>query len=492
MLLTTILKDWADIPETLAAFNVEKLVSDSRQIGEGDCFVAIPGLTHDGSAYAKIAAEKGASLLIIDDQSEMAQSEVVASHKAHIVCVSNLALKAGLLFSRFYEHPSRQLKVIGVTGTNGKTSVALMLAQLLERLGKSSAVIGTLGAGDWSDLKEAQTSGLHTHTTPDAPQLQKLLHEFEQAKKEYVIMEVSSHGLSQGRLSGTKFSAVIFTNLSRDHLDYHGTMEAYAEAKAQLFQWPELETSMINNDDAVGATISSVATKALTYSLNGPSDYQLTELSLNESGLDGLLIHGGEKYVLAAGLLGRFNAYNILACVGVLHAQGFTLADILSATITIQSPLGRMQLLDASVPVVIDFAHTPDALAQVLIALKHHCSGKLHVVFGCGGDRDIGKRAEMGAIAGKHADVIWVTSDNPRSENPETILSHIQAGISKEQQHNVQIQVDRKEAIFKAITQLQTGDWLVIAGKGHEDYQEIKGVKHPFSDISIAQEALSI
>lgn len=483
MILKTLLAGWVELSEEQASIDVSCLIQDSREVNAGDCFVAIPGLKHDGSAFAQKAADSGATLLIVDQA-------VNVSVKVPVIKVPELKARAGELFARYYAHPSRKLNVIGITGTNGKTSVALMLAQLLEQLGKKSAVIGTLGAGDWNDLKSNSQS--HVHTTPDAPQLQSLLNDFVLAGKEYVLMEVSSHGLEQGRLSGTHFNSAIFTNLSRDHLDYHGSMQAYGEAKSRLFQWPELSVSMINLDDGYSAELLAKAHQPLTYGLGENADYQLQNLQLNQQGLTATLMKGSEAFELTAGLLGKFNAYNLLAAIGVLNAQGFVLSELVQAAKNIQAPVGRMQLLAGNKSVVVDFAHTPDALEQVLKALQIHCQGKLHVVFGCGGDRDKGKRSEMGAIAAKLADVVWITSDNPRSEQPEQIIQDIQQGISAELVNNVHQQVDRKQAIVDAISQVGTDDWIVIAGKGHEDYQEILGQRLPFSDIATAQEAMSL
>jgi len=388
------------------------------------------------------------------------------------------------------------LSYIGVTGTNGKTSCTWWLAQLLRDFGKRPGLIGTLGCGVWSSDKPVvmQETG---YTTPDAKLLQKILAEFVQQGATHVVMEVSSHGLEQGRVKGVKFSTALFTNLSRDHLDYHGTMEKYGAAKARLFQVSGLKNAVVNVDDPFGRTLAAEIKTAtvIRYSISDASaDVYLRDLHIDAEGVRGNLVSPWGQAKIFSPVIGEFNVSNLLGVISVLCAEGFALSSVADAIGNLQSPPGRLQRVSVdkqneAIQVFVDFAHSPDALEKILTTLKPQTKNKLWCVFGCGGDRDVGKRPVMGAVASRLADHVIVTSDNPRSENPRDIIDQILVGMDL---HKTTAIEDRKSAIVHAICQANVGDVVLIAGKGHETYQEIKGTKIPFSDVSEASSALRL
>lgn len=383
---------------------------------------------------------------------------------------------------------------IGVTGTNGKTSCAWWLAQLLCDVGQKPGLIGTLGCGVWSKDKKVELRETG-YTTPDAKLLQNILAEFAEQGATHVVMEVSSHGLQQGRVSAITFSSALFTNLSHDHLDYHGNMDNYAAAKARLFSFPGLKHAIINLDDDFGRTLISRITTVpvLSYSLANPAaDVYVKNMELDASGLRGVLVTPWGNAALVAPIAGDFNVANLLGVISVLCAEGFVLDHVLDAVKNLQSPPGRLQRVVADdvaseITVFVDFAHTPDALEKVLSTLKKQTRQHLWCVFGCGGDRDSSKRAVMGQVVSRLADHSIVTSDNPRSEHPQDIINQILSGMD---QGNTAVMADRKSAILYAIHHASAGDVVLIAGKGHENYQEINGNKIPFSDMHEATMAL--
>lgn len=388
----------------------------------------------------------------------------------------------------------QQVCFLGVTGTNGKTSCAWWMAQLLQMLGKKPGLIGTLGYGVWQQGKAIELRGTG-YTTPDANLLQKLLADLNEQGVSHVVMEVSSHGLVQGRVKAVRFSTALFTNLSHDHLDYHGTMEAYGAAKAQLFRHPGLQHAVINIDDSFGRSLVAdiKQVKVLTYSVaNTSADVHIDNLQLNSQGLRGHLVTPWGEAELSASLVGDFNVANLLGVIAVMGAEGFTFADVVAAVKGLQAPPGRLQRVMANrdgddIDVFVDFAHTPDALEKVLLTLKAQTRRQLWCVFGCGGDRDSSKRAPMGAVVSSLADRAVVTSDNPRSENPMDIIEQI---VSAMDESGTAVIADRQAAIIYALLHAQAGDVVLIAGKGHETYQDIKGVKVPFNDAHEAMLAL--
>jgi UDP-N-acetylmuramyl-tripeptide synthetase len=462
------------------------ITADSRKVQMGSLFLAYPGLHSDGRHYIAQAIQAGAAAVVWEQKDFTWNADWQIANLA----VQGLKQQVGGIAAEFYQHPSSKLTMIGVTGTNGKTSVSQWIAQCLSFLGKKTAVLGTIGNGFLGTQTEA------ANTTPDAILLQAMLADYVQQHADAVAMEVSSHGLDQGRVNGVAFDVAVLTNLSRDHLDYHETMEAYAAAKQKLFAWEGLGTAVVNADDVFGKSLA-VALSAqhkpcLTYGLTS-ADVQGSELKLHDAGLTMQVNTPQGHTLLSTPVLGRFNAYNVLAVLATLLALKISLPDALEAIAKIKPVLGRMQQFGGGeLPlVVIDYAHTPDALEKVLSTLKEQInltakSAKLICVFGCGGERDAGKRPLMGNIASKLADQVFVTSDNPRSENPATII----AAIVSEMKAGYVIDADRANAIRVAIQGAKSGDIVLVAGKGHENYQEISGVKHPFDDVLIAQAML--
>lgn len=457
---------------------------DSRKVGPGALFLAYPGVHSDGRDFIPQAIASGATAVLW----ESADYVWNPNWKVSNFGVSALKDQVGEIAAEFYGQPSQKLKLLGVTGTNGKTSVTQWLAQALSYLGEKTAVIGTIGNGFVDCQSEA------ANTTPDAVLLQSMLADYVTQGAKAVAMEVSSHGLHQGRVNGVNFKVAVLTNLSRDHLDYHETMEAYAAAKAQLFFWPDLNTAVVNADETFGqeilAKLCAQTRPFISYGLHA-GDVRGTELQLLQHGLRMQVSTPKGSALVFAPVLGRFNAYNVLAVLATLLALQIKLDDAVMAIANIKPVPGRMQQFggDDQPLVVVDYAHTPDALEKVLTTLREQLSGQgqLICVFGCGGDRDAGKRPLMGQVAAKLADTVVVTSDNPRSEDPLQIIAQVSAAIVKPH-HRVP---DRAAAIQQAVGLAGVGDIVLLAGKGHEDYQEIKGIRTPFSDAAIALAALN-
>jgi UDP-N-acetylmuramoyl-L-alanyl-D-glutamate--2,6-diaminopimelate ligase len=471
------------VGQTASGIVVSALSQDSRTISAGTLFIARNGLHHRGVDFVTAAVAKGAVAVLVEaaDLNECPQVNVP------VIGIEQLKLQIGVIASRFYGYPSQSLRVIGITGTNGKTSCAHFLAQAMNRLGVKTAIIGTAGNGFPGALCKA------THTTPDAIGLQRLFAELRYQGAEAVVMEVSSHALEQGRVSAVDFDYALFTNLSRDHLDYHGDMETYGAAKARLFRDFKLKTAVINRDDEFGRTLLADAQigcrKVSVGRMQGTYVTAAYRLALH--GIEAELKTPQGSFAFASKVIGEFNLDNLLLVAAALQEQGFTLQQVVDGLASLESVPGRMQaVVAANKPlVIIDYAHTPDALEKALNAVRAHTCGTLWCVFGCGGDRDQGKRALMGTVADQLADHLIVTSDNPRSENPDNIIAMIQDGIRC---HVPDIETDRAAAIEKAIRQAKPEDVVLIAGKGHEDYQEIGGTRVPFSDLLISQKVLGV
>lgn len=477
---------WPDVQPEFAGVAVSALTLDSRQVRAGMAFVALKGHSRDAREFIPAVISAGAVAVFAERDESWPESRVVAG--VPVIVIEHLDQQAGHIAARFHGEPSRQMQVVAVTGTNGKTSVSNLLAGALMRLGKRSAVLGTIGNGIVGALEKS------THTTLDAVSLQALLAGFRQDGAQAVAMEASSHGLAQGRLNGTSINVAVFTNLTRDHLDYHGDMDSYAAAKELLFRWPGLQAAVLNADDPVAARYASVLAgpvRCLKYSQSPSVDADIKAVSVVPSlaGLSLRIALGDGEFDLDVPLLGRFNVSNILAVVGSMHALGIPVSDIASALREARPVPGRMECIIGNHPtVVVDYAHTPDALEKVLSSLREHVQGRLVCVFGCGGDRDAGKRPQMGAIAARLADAVVVTSDNPRSEPVDAIIADICTGAGTA---GVRIESDRHRAIRLAIHGASAEDIVLVAGKGHEDYQEIAGVRHPFSDLHEVRTALA-
>ena len=479
MALDRLLEGWAEAPPV----TVEALTLDSREVREGTAFVALAGASTHGLKHAAAANERGAVAVLFEPPAPE-DLEVPANATA----VPDLRRRLGAMADRFHAAPSESLRVIGVTGTNGKTSTVQLVTQALHRAGETSGSIGTLGAGLHGQIAAGE------RTTPDVIRVHALLAAMRDAGARNVAMEVSSHALDQGRVDGVRFDIGVFTNLTRDHLDYHGTMEAYGAAKARLFVWPGLEAAVVNLDDEFGRSLFASIPKGVNrvgVSSRGVADLWADKISLGAAGIVFDLIEGMQREPVRSALLGRFNVDNLLAVAGVLRAIGWPLKQVADALEELDPVPGRMARLggDASTPlVVVDYAHTPDALEQALASLRGHTAGKLICVFGCGGERDRGKRPQMAAIAERGADVAIVTDDNPRREDGDAIVADILAGFADATRATVQR--DRAQAIALAVRDAKPGDTVLIAGKGHEPYQEVGGEKHPFDDLDVARRAL--
>jgi UDP-N-acetylmuramoyl-L-alanyl-D-glutamate--2,6-diaminopimelate ligase len=481
MLLSELLPGVADIPADLA---ITGLTQDTRSIRAGSAFVAIGGFGTHGLHFVAQAKAANAAAILYEPP---APEEFPVP--ADAIAVPDLRARLGVMADRFHGHPSRDMTVVGVTGTNGKTSTVQLLVQAWVLRGMRSGSIGTLGAG----LHGALTpTGF---TTPLVLQLHALLAELHDAGAQAVAMEVSSHALDQGRVDGVHFDVAVFTNLTRDHLDYHGDMQAYGAAKARLLAWPGLRAAVVNIDDAYGRELCAAVpsnTHCVSMSSRGAqADVRADNIILGANGITFDLLIGDARFAVQSPLLGRFNVDNLLAVAGILHSFADEPATIASTLAQLQPIAGRMNRLggsDGHPLIVVDYAHTPDALEQALVSLRDHAHGRLVCVFGCGGERDRGKRAQMAQIAERNADVVIVTDDNPRSEDGDAIVADIMAGFAQPQV--VLVQRDRAAAISGAIGDAGPGDILLIAGKGHEPYQEVLGIRHPFDDASVARAVL--
>lgn len=458
---------------------------DSRKVKPGDLFIAYPGATTDGRSFIPQALAAGAVMVAWDPSGFEWNPEWNVANAP----VVDLRLCVGVIAEHFFKQPSRHLWVTGVTGTNGKTSCTQWLGQALTHAGKKCAVIGTLGSAMIGD------SGVSAalNTTPDPVSLHAFLAQVRARGASAVAMEVSSHGIEQGRVNGVDFDVAMFTNLSRDHLDYHGDMNAYGDVKARLFDWPGLKHAVVNLDDEFGARLAARIDRSRTnvvgYGL-GKGEISGHKLDLSTRGLKLEISTPWGAAQVRSSVLGAFNAHNILGVLGVLVCSDVPLEDAVEAVGELEPVPGRMQTIrkEGFPLVVVDYSHTPDALQKALESLRAllEPGARLHCVFGAGGDRDPGKRPQMGEVVTRLADECVVTSDNPRSEDPRSIIDDIIAGAHP----RYRVEPDRAAAIYDAISRAGANDVVLIAGKGHETYQEILGKRLPFSDVEVAQAAM--
>lgn len=493
MTLRMLLNGFADIQDDLA---ITGLSVDSRLLLPGQVFIAIAEDGQSSARYIEQAIARGASAVIVDSKDRA----LLASNIVPMVAVNHLMAVYGLIAARFYGQPAMKLDVIGITGTNGKTSCSQFLGQLLDECG----IIGTLGWGAWGNLTYTG------YTTPDALMTQEILTELVVQGKRTVAMEVSSHGLAEGRVNGVQFKGVVLTNISRDHLDFHGSMAAYIATKQQLFTRTEVQFAVINLNDALSESFISVipahvviwgfqtVTASETPDAISSACHQHVIARHIRHQADGLafeLSWQTQIRDLHVPLYGSFNVDNILTVITVMLALGHTLDNVIARLQRLQPVDGRMQRFGnpQSALIFVDYAHTPDALEKALSSAREHCTRQLWVVFGCGGDRDTGKRALMGACAEQLADQLIITDDNPRSESPTNITAAILSGCTLQAASTsfVKIIHDRALAIRTAINQASLGDCIVIAGKGHEHYQEIGAQKIPFSDAQVVADCLT-
>lgn len=470
------------------------LTLDSRKVKKGDLFIALAKNSQQRLSHIQHALEKGSDFILFDTDLALSEQEQTAltEQGASAIAIDQLADHVSEIAGRFYGHPSLALTIIAITGTDGKTSVSQFIAQCLENLGQPCGVIGTLGVGRLGQLID---TGM---TTPDPITLQAMLAEFCQQSIPYVVIEASSHALEQGRLNNVAIDVAVLTNLSRDHLDYHQDLNAYAAAKRRLFEFDSLSTAVVNSSDEFGQAVIDMLAEdnrisVLSYSSVHSAMLAAKDIKTIHSGLSFSVSYEGIEESIKSNLIGRFNVDNLLATMGSLLAIDVSYEQIVSLLTQCHSVQGRMEVYggEKQVQAVIDFAHTPDAIEQALISLREHVSeqGKLWCVFGCGGDRDTGKRPLMGASAEHYADEVVLTSDNPRSEHNTDIVAGILQGIKC--QDSVHIEHDRAKAIRYALSQANQKDIVLVAGKGHEAYQDVAGVKLPYSDEQVVVSCLA-
>ncbi len=472
--------------ETPSSVPVTGVTYDSRRVERGHVFVALQGRHADGAAFAAQAFERGAVAVV-------SESPAPSGSRALWLTVVNARVALAVLAAAFYRRPSTQMQVVGVTGTNGKTTTAYLLASIFEAAGVRCGLLGTVGYRIGDTLREA------THTTPEAPDVQALMREMVDRGCGACSMEVSSHALSLHRVDEVRFAAAVFTNLTRDHLDFHSDMESYFQAKRRLFEMlPSTAPSLINIDDPRGATLIETSPRPVSYAVNRPADITPGPLSFALEGLTfDVRTPRGTLHVRSS-LVGRPNVYNILAAVSTGTALGLPFDAIERGVSRLEGVPGRFQIVSSpksEVTVVVDYAHTDDALRNLLETARPLARGRLITVFGCGGDRDRTKRPLMGAVAGRLSDLILITSDNPRSEDPQRIIDEVLRGITADTRRDSGQRVltipDRRDAISKAVELAKPGDLVLIAGKGHEKYQVIGSQVLPFDDVTVAREALS-
>lgn len=472
-----------------------QLQSDSRLVAPGDAFIAWPGAATDGRQHVGAALRQGASAVLVEREG----ADAFALHGPQVAALPGLKAATGWLAAQWYGQPSAQLALLAVTGTNGKTSSACWLAEALNMLSKQEllarsgcALVGTLGLGVPPQLTP---TGM---TTPDPVRLQRALRSFVDQGLGYCAIEASSIGIVEQRLAGSRIRAALFTNFTQDHLDYHADMAAYWQAKAQLFAWPGLQTAVVNIDDPQGAQLHAALARRgdldlWSYSRVRPARLVAQDIGFAGAGLGFTVREGAQQVPLQTQLIGQYNVSNLLGVIATLRSLGVPLARAAALCQGLNPVPGRMeQIARSGQPLVaVDYAHTPDALTQALAALRPQAAargGRLWCVFGCGGNRDPGKRPLMGAAAQQGADRVLLTSDNPRGEQPQAIIEDILRGMRRD--GTLQVQPERGAAIAAAIAQADARDVLLLAGKGHEDYQEVQGRRLPFSDRLQAQAAL--
>ena len=462
------------------------ICDDSRYVNKGTVFFAVKGLSSDGCDFIESAINSGACAVVYEPPYDLSNIET----SIPIIAVDDLKLEIANIVSRHYESSINEMSIIGVTGTNGKTTVSWLIHQGFKKIGYKSGYIGTLGHG-------LENLNLNELTTPSCMKLHKILSEFQNSGVEYVVMEISSHAIDQKRIEGINFNTVIFTNLSRDHIDYHGNMENYGETKAKLFLERQSKIKIININDSFGRSLIErvdeevISTSIEPINIDKDKFISVTKYETNGSGFDIDLKSSWGTFKTHVPLLGTFNIENVIQTIALFLSHGFSMSKIQTIIEGMKAPSGRMESVDIDnnhlLPkVLVDFSHTPDALKLSLQSIRDHYDGKIWCVFGCGGDRDRGKRKMMGNIAERYADYVIVTSDNPRNENPEKIISDILEGISSK----VETIVSREEAINFAIMNANKNEIILIAGKGHESYQKIGEETLEFSDHKISKRSL--
>ena len=472
--------------ENVSCHNIQ---IDSRKVAEGDLFICLPGHRVDGHLFAQQAMLGGAAALVVEHPLEVELPQLL---------VRNARLAMAVLANIYYQFPSSRLSVIGITGTNGKTTTTYLIDSILQNANKRTGLIGTI------QRKVNDQTFPMSGTTPESLDLQQYLHEMAECKTEYCVMEVSSHALEQGRVKGTDFRTAIFTNLTQDHLDYHKTMEEYREAKGLFFSRlgntfsDDLDSrkyAVLNADDPASAYFAKVtAAEVITYGVDNDADVRATEIRITAQGTQFKVDTFRGSAEIWLHMVGKFNVYNALAAISATLLENIPLDLIKQSLEAIAGVDGRVEVINEGQPfaVIVDYAHTPDGLENVLRTISEFAEGRILTVFGCGGDRDRTKRPIMGAVAAKYSDFVFVTSDNPRTEDPQSILQDIEVGLTNQQVPSsvYTLVEDRREAIHKAVEMASPGDVVLIAGKGHETYQLIGGATYAFDDRLVAKEAI--
>ncbi len=474
--------------EVVKGLGVTDLSIDSQRVAPGSLFMACRGQVSHGLDFMDDAIARGAVAIVwASDSNRQPQASVP------LIEVANLSCKLGDIAARFFADPSSAMNVTSVTGTNGKTSVAHFIAQALDRPDARCGLMGTLGAGFYGSMQAT------ANTTPNAVDLQRSMAEFRNAGAKSMVMEASSHGLEQGRVNGVNVDTAVFTNLSRDHLDYHGDMESYAACKKKLFAFAGLKAAVINTDDAAGSALMDslpAALRKVAFSLQGPTSgietLYVRNIEKLPGGLRFLVESPWGEGVVDTVLLGAFNVQNLLASLAVLLLGGMPMDEAVARLSAVTAVPGRMERFGGGdhPVVVVDYAHTPDAIEKALLALRTHTSGKLVCVFGCGGNRDAGKRPQMGKVVERHTDFAIITDDNPRAEDPTTIVHQIRAGLQRPRK--MPIIHDRLSAIETALDIAEPGDCVLVAGKGHEEFQIIQDERIAFSDRQVIRDRLAV
>lgn len=486
--LSTLLAPWVDLStHEFGNVTVSQLELDSRKVHQGATFIAVPGHAVDGRTFIASAIDKGASAVIAQATEDSCHGAVEVIAGKPVVFIDGLDSQLSALATRLY--PLQSMKLIGVTGTNGKTTITQLIAQWLGLVNKNAAVLGTAGNGFLTDLQPA------TNTTGSAIEIQQTLASLEEQGADYTAMEISSHGLVQGRVKTLPFAVSVFTNLSRDHLDYHGTMKEYEQAKLSLFTQHDTARAVINVDDPVGARWAQVVANAIQVSLQPVIAEKAVYASQVEYSESGIILSFSGLYgdgQIAVPLIGEFNANNVLVALTTLLTLGVDKQRLIETSGQLTPVIGRMELFKTpnKAKVVVDYAHTPDALEKALLALRVHCNGKLWAIFGCGGDRDTGKRPMMAEIGERLADKVIIADDNPRSEDPASIVKDMLEGMS--QPEHAIVEHDRYNALQFALTYSQAQDIILLAGKGHEDYQVLANETVHYSDRESAQQLLEL
>ncbi|WP_124727713.1 UDP-N-acetylmuramoyl-L-alanyl-D-glutamate--2,6-diaminopimelate ligase [Staphylospora marina] len=460
---------------------------DSREVKPGDLFIALRGFTVDGHRFVRQAVEKGAAAVLVEEPVEAS---------VPVIQVPDTRRAMAVVADRFYGMPTRDLKLIGITGTNGKTTTSYLIEALLAGVGRKTGVIGTIR------MKIGDREFPVKNTTPEAVELQKMFRMMSDEGCEYSVIEASSHALDLGRTRGCRFRIGVFTNLTQDHLDYHGTMDNYREAKGLLFSQlgndyredpRQTPCAILNADDDASAYFARITpAQVITYGIDRPADVRAENIRITPEGTSFTLRTFKGDAELSLRLIGKFNVYNVLAAVSVGLVEGLELPEICRILSVVEGVSGRFEPVRAGQPftVLVDYAHTPDSLENVLATVKELATGRILTVVGCGGDRDRTKRPKMAKIAAEMSDVAIFTSDNPRSEDPDAIIRDMLTGVPETGANRVLSIVDRREAIHHAVNVANPGDIVLIAGKGHETYQEIKGIRHDFDDRQVAREAI--